>query len=66
MLNRRDFIRNILRGSFVVGLATMSGVLLLREKSDKPCDFDFICQSCKQAKTCALPEGQKFRQTQKP
>ncbi len=60
MVNRRDFLKKVLRqvtfGSMVLG----SGFLLLKEKSDETCNLDFVCRNCKKLTTCGLPEADEF------
>ena len=61
-MDRREFIKNIARGSILAGLGTITGVLVLREKSPEKCEYSFICNSCRNLSSCKLPEGLKFKE----
>ena len=60
MQTRRDFIKKSLRTAGFAVLAGGSGYLLLRDKSDEPCDFEFVCKNCKKLKECKLPEAKEY------
>ena len=60
MYNRRDFIIKIFRSASLLSLAAISGYLIFGRSSEEVCDFNFICQNCKKAKKCSLPEAQSY------
>ncbi len=61
-MNRRQFISSIGRGTILTGLAALSGVLIYRKsKITEPCNFDFICQDCRELKSCKQPEAIIFK-----
>jgi hypothetical protein len=64
-MDRREFIKNVTRGSIIAGLGLVTGVLLLREKKSEPCDYSFICNSCRKLSDCKLPEAKVFKETGK-
>ncbi|MBI5541026.1 MAG: hypothetical protein HY951_13255 [Bacteroidia bacterium] len=64
-MDRREFIKNVARGSILVGLGLVAGTLLSREDENENCDFDFICNNCNKLNKCNLPEAVKFKETGK-
>lgn len=53
------------RGLLLTGLTAMTGVLLLRDRSEQQeCDYDFICQDCKKLKDCNHRAARKYREQQ--
>jgi len=67
MLNRRSFIEKLIRNLIFVILASLSGFLIFRDKTDEQqaCDFDFICKNCKKKQDCALPEALQYKSEHK-
>jgi hypothetical protein len=64
-MDRREFIKNVARGSILVGLGLVAGKLLLRENENEKCDFDFICNNCNKLSKCQLPEAAKYKESGK-
>jgi hypothetical protein len=60
-MERRDFLKNIARGSILTGLGVITGVLLFRDRDAENCDQNFVCESCKRLKSCKLPEAAKYK-----
>lgn len=61
-MDRREFIKNVARGSILVGIGLVAGTLLFREDENENCDFDFICNNCNKLSKCKLPEAVKFKE----
>jgi hypothetical protein len=61
-MERRDFLNNLARGSILIGLSLMSGILLFKKNEAPDCDFQFICSKCKQLTECKLPEAAKYKE----
>ena len=64
-MDRREFFKNIARGSILVGLGFVSGTLLLKEKGNDSCNDNFICNSCRKLTNCKLPEAISFKKNGK-
>ena len=60
MLNRRMFLKKVLRNISFGTIAMGTGYLMFREESPENCTFDFVCRNCKKLQTCGLPEADKF------
>lgn len=61
--SRRDFLSAFGRIILLSGLVFVTGSLLLKEKDPaETCPVDFICEGCKKAADCRLPEGIAFRE----
>jgi hypothetical protein len=67
MINRRAFIKDILRSLFIGSLLAGSGYLLFRgrQEGQKACYYDFLCRDCKKLASCSLPEGKYHREKAK-
>jgi hypothetical protein len=63
-MNRRDFIKTIIRNLILSGILFISGYLLFKKKSQEKCNFDFACKNCKRQKTCELPEAEVNKKNQ--
>ncbi len=61
-MDRRNFLKNMARGSILVGLGIITGKLLFEEKTADFCEYHFICSKCKQLSACKLPEADKFKE----
>ena len=64
-MDRREFLKNVTRGSILAGLGLVTGTLLLKEKSKSSCNDNFICNSCRKLSDCKLPEAISFKETGK-
>ncbi len=62
MVDRRNFIKSIIRNGLLLGLVATGSFLVLKEDNDEACNFDFICQNCKKSKSCVLPEAKGYRE----
>ncbi len=62
MLNRRDFIQTLVRGSILAGLTLLTGALVYRSRKGG-CESGFACGSCPKSDGCNLAEAKAFRQT---
>ena len=60
-MKRRDFFRQIMQYSILVGLTSVSGYLIFRKKSEEVCNLDFVCRNCKKNNKCELPEAREFK-----
>ncbi|MBU2554372.1 MAG: hypothetical protein KKF98_07925 [Bacteroidetes bacterium] len=60
MVNRRTFLKKVLRNITFGAMAVGSGYLLLKEESGASCTFDFVCRNCKKLTTCGLPQAGEF------
>jgi len=67
-MNRRNFIQSIGQATIAIGLASMAGYLVFRDKTEEPCNFNFVCRDCKKLDNCQLPESKAVKQNkqQKP
>ncbi len=61
MNDRRAFIKKVGRGAVALGLAGISGYLLLRESSGEDCSFDLACGGCRKNASCTHPQAKDFR-----
>ena len=64
MLNRRDFIKNVLRGLAFVSIASGAGFLIFRKEKEEEkegCNFDFVCKKCNKLNSCSLKQGLEFK-----
>lgn len=61
MLDRRNFIKAIIRNGFLLGLIATGSFLIFKENNGEVCNLDFICQNCKKSKSCSLPEAESYR-----
>jgi hypothetical protein len=60
-MDRRDFLRTTFRNVILSGIVITSGYLIFKEKSKKPCNFDFACKKCKKLDSCTLPEAKELK-----
>jgi len=60
-MDRRDFIKNMARGSILTALGLITGMLLFKNKASDVCDFNFICSSCKKLSGCKLSEADNYK-----
>jgi hypothetical protein len=60
MVNRRTFLKKVLRNMTFGTIAVGSGYLLLKEETGETCTFDFVCRNCKKLTTCGLPQADEF------
>ncbi|MEI7595631.1 MAG: hypothetical protein WCK02_07785 [Bacteroidota bacterium] len=60
-MERRDFIKNVARGSILTSIGLLGGLLLFKDKKSDFCDFHFVCSKCQQLSECKLPEADKFK-----
>jgi hypothetical protein len=58
-MNRRDFLKTVVRGIILSGIMLLVGQLLFKNKGEKSCDF--LCRNCKKLNSCTLPEAVKFK-----
>ena len=58
-MDRRGFIQKFGRGSLLVALATLAGVLVARRQvvPDQECTDGFRCRECRSLSHCQLPEA---------
>jgi hypothetical protein len=65
-MNRRKFINNIARGSFLTALGAMSTVFIIQNKKnqDKQCYYEFVCNKCKKVDNCMLPQAALYKHKQ--
>ena len=58
-MDRRSFIQKFGRGSLLVALATLAGVLVARRQvvPDQECTDGFRCKECRSLSHCQLPEA---------
>jgi hypothetical protein len=64
-MERRDFLRNGLRGLIIAALAAISGVFIYRNyTTEENCEFTHPCKDCKSLKSCKKPEGLKYKKDQ--
>ncbi|TFH24015.1 MAG: hypothetical protein E4H10_11240 [Bacteroidia bacterium] len=58
-MDRRGFIQKFGRGSMLVALAAMAGILVARRQvhPDQECTDGFRCRECRSLSHCQLPEA---------
>ena len=58
-MDRRGFIQKFGRGSMLMALAAMAGILVARKQvhPDQECSDDFLCRECRRLSNCQLPEA---------
>ena len=63
MMDRRNFIQQIGRGTILATLAAMMGVLVSRRQvvGDQDCSANFQCRNCNKLTACELPEAEKTK-----
>lgn len=61
MDSRRGFIKKSFRMLGFTILAGGSTYLLFREQSAEACNFEFVCNSCKNLEGCSLPEAKDHK-----
>jgi hypothetical protein len=65
-MNRRKFLWSVGRGTILIGLAAITGVLIFRDSKGKDqCTYDFVCKECKSLKSCVQPEAIIFKRKEK-
>jgi len=60
-MERRDFIKTVVRNLILSGIVLMVGYFLFKEKGKETCNYDFLCKNCKKLNSCSLPESVKFK-----
>lgn len=65
MQTRREFILKISRAASFTVLASTTGYLLFREESKEKCNFEFICNNCKNLNNCNLKKAADFKKASK-
>jgi hypothetical protein len=61
-MNRKAFLQHIGRLSLLGGLATVSGVILIkREISNETCAVNEICKNCNEYRFCSKDQALKQR-----
>ncbi len=61
MQNRRQFIKNLVRGGILASLALLSGIFIRRWYEAESCQRSLACEMCNLADRCTLPEAEKYR-----
>jgi Na+-translocating ferredoxin:NAD+ oxidoreductase subunit B len=61
-LNRRQFLKSVVRGGILVALTGFSGIMLKKWLGSPECRKGYACGRCTLAEQCALPEAEEFRQ----
>ena len=63
---RRDFLRGVIRASFLTGLAALGGFLFSRKRivirADEKCINGWICSGCSAYSKCGLPPALSRRE----
>ncbi len=62
-MDRRNFIQGIGRGTLLLALAAVVGVLVSRRQvvGDQNCSANFQCRNCNKLSACELPEAEKTK-----
>lgn len=61
-MNRRYFIKNILRASVAVGVVSMGAYILLKNgDNEEDCETFNACSKCSSVKNCDKPEAIEFK-----
>ena len=61
MLNRRQFLNDMVRGGIFASLTLLSGILIRRWGKADECQRGLTCGNCKLSVQCTLPEAKKYR-----
>ena len=61
MLNRRQFLNDMVRGGIFASLTLLSGILIRRWGKAGECQRGLTCGNCKLSDQCSLPEAEKYR-----
>jgi hypothetical protein len=64
-MDRRNFIKNIIRGSILIGIGIIFGKLWFKNKPSNPCQYVYLCKGCNKISYCQLDEAIKFRREKK-
>ena len=60
-MDKRTFIKNIIRGFILVGIGAVFGKSLFKKKPSEPCNYVYLCKGCNKISDCQLDEAIKFR-----
>jgi len=57
-MDRKEFLRQLMRNLLLVLIAVVSGLMLIKSKNADldACPPQSICQSCKESKKCSLSQ----------
>lgn len=61
MLNRRQFLSTLIRGSILASLTLLSGILIRRWNEADGCLQNYTCGNCNLSNNCRLPEAKNYR-----
>ena len=65
VMDKRTFIKNIIRGFILVGIGAVFGKSLFKKKPSEPCNYVYLCKGCNKISDCQLDEAIKFRREKK-
>jgi len=63
-INRREFLRSILRYSILGGLLSLGG-FAIKKPSKEDCDKPVFCQDCPSYTNCELPKAKEIKDERK-
>jgi hypothetical protein len=66
-MDRRAFLKNLMRISILSGLTIISAkVMFPEQKCEKDkCEYNFVCNNCNKLEKCNLPEAVNLKISQK-